>query len=164
MQAVYRLGKITSKYIILDILGHSYHREEAGKLLMATSSTLRRLLEREFSLFLDLTVREQAEELQKIAFNWKGVKENYFYVFTPAATSKLCSLTILNQKEMIFLKQAWKPTYRVEQVCLNCTVTNEDLLFIFEIMKPRVFVAFKNFGLTGKMETKHTVMEIRLDY
>ena len=69
MQAVYRLGKLCSKYLILEVIGFSDYRDQAGTLLMGASGTLRRLLQREFSIFLHLTVREKAEKLQMITFN-----------------------------------------------------------------------------------------------
>jgi hypothetical protein len=44
MEATFRLGKLVSKYIILDIIGYAAHREEGGELLMATSRMHRTLL------------------------------------------------------------------------------------------------------------------------
>jgi len=94
MQAVYRFGKITSKYIILEVIGFSDYREQAGKLLMSASGKLRRLMQRNFSIFLNLTVREEAEWLEEIRFNRASNYKTYFNIFTPAATSRLFSWLI----------------------------------------------------------------------
>jgi hypothetical protein len=64
MQAVYQLGKIPSKYLILDIIGFSRYRNEVGALLFGTSRTFRLLLIKEFSKFIDSSVEEEIVELE----------------------------------------------------------------------------------------------------
>ncbi len=59
------------------------------------------------------------------------------------------------------MKKVWRPTFRVEEVGIDCEVTNDDLLFIFETMRPRVFKIYYGFELEGEMKTKHRVMELK---
>jgi hypothetical protein len=56
MEAVYSLGKLPSKYLILTIIGFACSRTKAGTLLMGASRKLRRLLEKEFLIFKIKTV------------------------------------------------------------------------------------------------------------
>jgi hypothetical protein len=47
----YRLGKVKSKYHILDILSYSDYQGAAGSLLFQSSSTLRELLKQNIDIF-----------------------------------------------------------------------------------------------------------------
>ena len=60
----FRLGKIKSKYLILDILGFAKYRDQAGNILFKSSKMLRRLLEAEKETgFLKNTEDEEGVEL-----------------------------------------------------------------------------------------------------
>ncbi len=69
MTAKYSLGKIHSKNVILDIIGFSHSREEAGHLLMGTSRKFRELIKKEnFKAFINCTKKEILVELEIIVF------------------------------------------------------------------------------------------------
>ncbi len=69
MGAVYRLGKLVSKYIILEVIGFAAPRKEAAELLIDTSTEHRVLIVNEFPIFLKLTVPSDILELGTIGFN-----------------------------------------------------------------------------------------------
>ena len=61
--AVYRLGKLVSKYIICYIVGFAGPRKEVGELLMGASHMHRTLLQREFLIFLRNTEEPDIQQL-----------------------------------------------------------------------------------------------------
>ena len=61
--AVYRLGKLVSKYIICYIVGFAGPRKEVGELLMGASHMHRTLLQREFLTFLGNTEEPDIQQL-----------------------------------------------------------------------------------------------------
>ena len=44
MEAMYRLGKVTSKYIILEMLAYSYFKSKAYSIMPSISRNLRNVL------------------------------------------------------------------------------------------------------------------------
>ena len=65
--AKFRLGKLVSKHIILEVLAFSGSRQKVGELLVAASRMHRSLLQAENSLmFMTITKRVIKEELPKI--------------------------------------------------------------------------------------------------
>ena len=67
MQAVYSLGKLPSKYTILDIIGFAHYREDAALLLYEASRRFRRLLEKEYLIFIHRT-KQRELELESLEF------------------------------------------------------------------------------------------------
>ena len=66
--AKFRLGKLVSKHIILEVLAFSGPRQKVGELLVAASRMHRSLLQAENSLmFMTITKRVIKEELPKIS-------------------------------------------------------------------------------------------------
>ena len=82
--AVYRLGKLVSKYIICYIVGFAGPRKEVGELLMGASHMHRTLLQREFLTFLGNT-EPDIQPLGWIKIEHKGGNKRIPNLFCPAA-------------------------------------------------------------------------------
>ncbi len=64
--AVYRLGKLVSKYTIFKSVGSAGKQEEVAKLIWGASRMFRTLLQREFLIFLTHTEVPEILDLKPI--------------------------------------------------------------------------------------------------
>ncbi len=68
MHATFRLGKLVSKHIILEVLAFSGPRQKVGELLVAASRMHRSFLQAEnYLMFMTITKRVIKEDLPKIS-------------------------------------------------------------------------------------------------